>query len=157
MKFIFGNLKKQQVLFFLADTFAMIVFTTAVGMGIEVGISGLSFFQSLRVRITAIPVNLITARPYGVFRDWIFKKLKATQGSQLQKGIADVVAFILFQAPLYAMILMAAGGAIRMQVLSSVATTAVFMLVAGRPYGLFLGFSRRLFGVGKEDGGYSKK
>jgi hypothetical protein len=29
--------------------------------------------QSFRSRMTAIPVNLLTARPYGIYRDWVLQ------------------------------------------------------------------------------------
>lgn len=56
---------------FLADTTAMVVFSTVAGMFTEIVVAGLSVQQSLYARLTALPIILITARPYGRYRDWM--------------------------------------------------------------------------------------
>lgn len=129
---------------FLSDTFAMIVFSTVFGMAIEVLISGMTFGQSIQARATAIPANLITARPYGIFRDWVFRTMDADNGSELRKGIADILAFVLFQIPLYATILWSSGAS-WYQIASACSSVTVLSVFMGRPYGLFLDFSRWLF------------
>ncbi len=57
----------------LADTFAMITFGIVVGMSVEL-LAGLSFEQSLQSRLLSIPVNLLTARAYGLYRDWLIRR-----------------------------------------------------------------------------------
>lgn len=47
----------------------MVLFPTCVGALIEIGISGMSVEQSLRVRLSAIPIILIGGGPYGIYRD----------------------------------------------------------------------------------------
>jgi L-alanine exporter len=54
---------------FLADTFALVVFSTLAGMFAELLVAGMTLLQSAQARLTAIPMMLMTARPYGVFRD----------------------------------------------------------------------------------------
>ncbi len=122
----------------------MITFSTVVGMAIEILISGMTFGQSVQARITAIPINLFTARPYGMFRDWMFHKTGAETGSALQKGIADILTFVLFQVPIYATVLWSTGATLH-QIMVSCGTVAVLSAFTGRPYGLFLEFSRELF------------
>ena len=56
-----------------ADTFAMVVFSFAAGMMIEIFISGMSFEQSLASRTLSIPVNIAIAWPYGMFRDYMIR------------------------------------------------------------------------------------
>ncbi len=129
---------------FFADTFAMIAFSTVVGMVIEIFISGMTLGQSVQARLTAIPANLLTARLYGMFRDWMFRLFRVQEGSQFKKGIADILAFVLFQVPLYAGILATSGASIR-QIAISCSTITIFSVFMGRPYGIFLDFSRWLF------------
>ncbi|MFH1192562.1 MAG: L-alanine exporter AlaE [bacterium] len=69
---------------FFADTFAMIAFSTVVGMVIEIFISGMTLGQSVQARLTAIPANLLTARLYGMFRDWMFRLFRVQEGSQFK-------------------------------------------------------------------------
>ena len=52
-----------------ADTFAMVVYCFVVGMIIEIFISGMTFEQSLSSRLVSIPVNILIAWPYGIYRD----------------------------------------------------------------------------------------
>jgi hypothetical protein len=131
---------------FLADTFAMITFSTVVGMVIEIIVSGMTFGQSVQARLTAIPVNLLTARLYGMFRDWVFRVMGAGGGGQIRRGILDILSFIFFQVPLYAVILATSGANLR-QIATACSTVTVLSTLMGGPYGLFLDFSRWLFGT----------
>lgn len=132
---------------FFADTFAMITFSTVVGMAIEIA-SGMTLKQSAQVRLTAIPVNFLTARLYGMFRDWMFRLFKIQKNNQFLKGIADILAFVLFQVPLYATILATSGDSVR-QIAISCSTITILSVFMGRPYGIFLDFSRWLFRIKK--------
>jgi hypothetical protein len=131
---------------FIADVFAMIVFSTAVGMGVEVYISGMTFSQSLAARIASIIPNLLTARPYGVFRDWVLRLFGVTKGRWLRRGIADIVAITIFQVPLYAIILWFAG-ANRAQILTACSALSILSAFMGWPCGLFLDLCRKIFRV----------
>lgn len=53
----------------VADTFALVVYCFVIGMVIEVVISGMTFRQSLSSRLLSIPVNILIAWPYGMYRD----------------------------------------------------------------------------------------
>lgn len=64
----------------IADTIAMIVFPFVTSMFLEIVVSGLTFSQSLTSRLLSIPLNLVTGRPYGMFRDWFFRVTKGDQG-----------------------------------------------------------------------------
>jgi hypothetical protein len=48
---------------YLADTFAMAAFSTTVGAFVEVVITGLTVEQSVRIRLAAVPIMLVTADP----------------------------------------------------------------------------------------------
>ena len=131
---------------FLADTFALLVFSTVSGMFAELVIADMTLTQSAQARVTAIPIMLVTARPYGVFRDWVFKLIGANTGGRVRQALADIGAFVAFQLPVYATILLLSGANLR-QVAAACATAAIILAISGRPYGIFLEMCRRLFGV----------
>lgn len=132
---------------FLADTFALVVFLTLAGLLVELLVAGMTLAQSVQARAAALPVTLATARPYGLFRDWVFWASGAEAGGAARRALADVGAFVAFQVPVYAAILALAGAGPR-QVAAACGAAAVLLVVLGRPYGLFLGLARRLFGAG---------
>ncbi len=131
---------------FLADTFALVAFSTLAGLLTELLVAGMSLAQSAQARATAVPATLLTARPYGLFRDWVFRVSGAEAGGPARRALADVAAFVAFQVPVYAAIL-ALAGASPEQMAKACGTAAIVLAVSGRPYGLFLELSRRLFGV----------
>ena len=112
----------------VADTFAMVVYCTVVNMMIEIFLSGMSFEQSLSSRLVAIPVNIIIAVPYGFYRDFAMRQARRVSTSGWMKNIADVVAYVTFQSPVYVAILLVS-------------------MMMGAAYGYFLDYCRRLFRV----------
>jgi hypothetical protein len=137
--------RKERFCFLIADIAAMILFSTALCMCIEIFIAKLTFFQSVTARIVAIPVNLITGRPYGLFRDRLFLALGIERKKPWKMILGDTLAFVIFQVPLYVIVLLCAGATWKQIAVSSVFMSAVFSL-AGRPYGIFLDFCRRVAG-----------
>lgn len=135
--------KRDRLVMLIADIAAMTIFSFVLCMFIEVFIAGLTVFQSLQARGAAIPVNLLTGRPYGCFRDWLFRRLGIDIKTPLKAIMGDTLAFVLFQIPLYVLVLLFAGATWRQIFVSSVFMTAIFSL-AGRPYGIFLDLCRRL-------------
>ncbi len=131
---------------FLADTSALILFSTVAALFTEVVIAGMTLAQSAQARVAAVPAMLLTARPYGIFRDWMFEVSGAAQGGEVRRALADIVSFVAFQVPVYVVILLFAGATAR-QMATASGTAAVILAVSGRPYGLLLEFMRRLFGV----------
>ncbi len=127
----------------IADTLAMILFSLALGMFVEVVVSGLTVFQSLTARAASIPVNLITGRPYGWFRDRLFGLIGLRKDNFLQAALGDTISFALFQMPLYVVVLLLAGAS-RAQIASSVASFTLLVACSGRIYGVFLDFCRSL-------------
>ena len=130
----------------VADTAAMILFSTALGLFIEVVVSGLTLVQSLEARAASIPINLLTGRPYGWFRDRLFVALKLNRTSFVGGAIGDTMAFVLFQMPLYFIVLSLAG-ATWVQIITAATTFSLFLAGSGRVYGLFLDYCRRLIGA----------
>ncbi|MBP2845988.1 L-alanine exporter AlaE [Dickeya oryzae] len=131
----------------IADTVAMVVYCFLTGMAIEIVLSGMTFEQSLSSRLLSIPVNIVIAWPYGLYRDWIValaRRLNAN--SRWGKNMADLFAYVSFQSPVYVAILLTIG-AEPSQILKAVASNAIISMVMGVAYGYFLEYCRRLFRV----------
>ena len=87
----------------------MVVFSFVVGMLIEIFVSGMSFERSLASRVVSIPVNIAIAYPYGLYRDFIIKTGAKFVKSKLTKQFGDTFAYVSFQSPVYALILLSVG------------------------------------------------
>ncbi len=133
---------RNQWRMFLADTIAMVSFSTTLCMLIEVFVAGMSLGQSLTARVAAVPVNLLTGRAYGLYRDWLFGFLHIGNDYRTRTVIGDTVAFITFQLPLYALVLSLARATLGQMAVSGAMMTVIFA-ITGRPYGLFLDFCRK--------------
>ncbi|HFI5643547.1 TPA: L-alanine exporter AlaE [Raoultella planticola] len=130
----------------LADTFAMVVYCTVVNMLIEIFLSGMTFEQSLSSRLVAIPVNIIIAVPYGFYRDRAMRLARHLSSSAWMKSIADVVAYVTFQSPVYVAILFSVGADWH-QIAAAVSSNIAVSMMMGAVYGYFLDYCRRLFRV----------
>lgn len=129
-----------------ADTFAMVVFCFVSGMIIEIFVSQMTFEQSLASRTLSIPVNIAIAWPYGVFRDFMLRQGRRISETSLMKNVSDLVAYVLFQSPVYAAILYTVGASTD-QIMTAVASNAVVSCGMGVVYGYFLDMCRRWFKV----------
>lgn len=129
-----------------ADTFAMVVFCFVSGMIIEVFVSGMTFEQSLASRTLSIPVNIAIAWPYGLFRDFVLKHGYRLSPSNMMKNLSDLLAYVLFQSPVYAAILFTVGAQPE-QIATAVASNAVVSCAMGVLYGYFLDMCRKWFRV----------
>ncbi|MDR9891563.1 L-alanine exporter AlaE [Pseudenterobacter timonensis] len=130
----------------MADTFAMVVYCSVVNMLIEIFLSGMTFEQSLSSRLVAIPVNVIIAWPYGFYRDAIMRVARRVSPSGWVKNLADVLAYVTFQSPVYVVILLTVGADWH-QIAAAVSSNIVVSMLMGAVYGYFLDFCRRLFRV----------
>lgn len=129
-----------------ADTFAMVIFSFITGMMIEVFISGMTFEQSLASRTLSIPVNIAIAWPYGVFRDMMIRQGMKLSATGWMKGVSDMLAYVLFQSPVYACILLVVGADFD-QIITAVTSNAFVSGALGVVYGQFLEMCRRMFRV----------
>jgi hypothetical protein len=128
---------------FVADTLALVLFFTVLGALNEHYVAGMAWDEVARSRTIGAPLMVATARPYGLWRDWLMTRL----APPLPRLGADALALLAFQVPIYAAILWVAGGS-GLGVLTGAASFAVLMLVVGRPYGVWLDFVRARFGLG---------
>lgn len=131
---------------FLADIVASIIFFTVAAALSELLIVRLSPSQVLDARLAALPFMVLAARPYGWYRDRIFEKFDALNKSSSAQMAIDTLTFISFQLPVYAAILWYVD-ATWTQILVACGSTVVLMAISARPFGLFLDFVRKLFGV----------
>ncbi|PEH53715.1 L-alanine exporter AlaE [Yersinia kristensenii] len=130
-----------------ADTFALVVYCFVIGMIIEIVISGMTFQQSLSSRLVSIPVNILIAWPYGVYRDAFIRFARCHAGEHFwAKSLADLLAYVSFQSPVYAMILWSVGADLE-QITTAVTSNALVSMAMGVAYGYFLEYCRRLFRV----------
>ncbi len=126
-----------------ADMFALVVFSFLVFGVIEL-ISGYTMTQMLQSRIMIVPVNILIARPYGIFRDAIMGLGKAEQGGFIRITILDVIAFLLFQIPVYVALQLFNGVPVDV-ILTAVVGLIVALVPTARPYGLWMQFCRSRF------------
>ncbi|MBS0055061.1 L-alanine exporter AlaE [Yersinia sp. Marseille-Q3913] len=130
-----------------ADTFALVVYCFVIGMIIEIVISGMTFQQSLSSRLVSIPVNILIAWPYGVYRDAFIRFAYRHAGEHiLARNLADLLAYVSFQSPVYALILWSVGADVE-QITTAVTSNTLVSMAMGVAYGYFLEYCRRLFRV----------
>lgn len=129
---------------FVADTLALVIFFTIASGVNERLVAGLSWPEVGVSRLIGAPLMVLTARPYGMWRDCIFRL--ASPPGRWGKAAVDAFALMAFQVPIYAAIL-ATAGADGSAILRGVIGFAALMLVLGRPYGVWLDFVRALFGL----------
>ncbi|MEV4607058.1 L-alanine exporter AlaE [Neorhizobium sp. LMR1-1-1.1] len=129
----------------MADTLALLLFFTATGIINERMIAGMSWEQIFNARLLGAVLMVPVARPYGIWRDLL---MRCASDKQLSRLFWDSTALITFQVPFYAAIL-ALSGAQSSSLLSGTLGATVMMLVLGPPYGAFLNWVRRCFGLPK--------
>lgn len=129
-----------------ADTVALILFFTATGIINERLVAGMTWEQVLHARLIGGALMVPVGRPYGIWRDWM---MGHSNGSHVSHVLWDSLALMTFQVPIYAAII-AFSGASGEGLVRGVLGAGVMMVVLGRPYGAFLQWMRRLFGLSAE-------
>ena len=129
---------------FVVDSLATVVFFTVLATSTEIFIAGMALKEVLITRLIMIPMMLLTGRPYGMWRDWLFQTLKPTKAWRVM--ITDSVAFMSFQLPIYILTLIIAGASWD-EIVTLISTTAGIILIISRPFGLYLDYVRAWAGV----------
>lgn len=130
-----------------ADILARVTFSVSSGMVIEIFIAQMTVMQSLYSRAVNTPIVMLTARPYGMFRDWMLRKLKVRKDQRMKYILANQVAYALFFCPQYALVLWLEG-ATWPQIWKAAGTVALTSPILGAIFGYWLDFVRqKLFGV----------
>ena len=128
---------------FIADTVALILFFTTTGIINERFVAGMAWEQVFHARLLGAVLMIPVGRPYGLWRDRMMRYAGSGRMSQL---FWDSFALVTFQVPIYAAIIAVSGASGRRLLFGIVGAMAI-MLLCGRPYGAFLGWTRSLFGV----------
>jgi hypothetical protein len=128
----------------VVDTVSTILFFTTFAAATELLIAGMEVREVITTRLIMVPLMILTGRPYGLWRDWVFARTRPTVG--WSKAVTDAGTFVLFQLPLYAATLVIAG-ADTVEILILLGAVLPQMLILSRPFGLFLEFMRRITGV----------
>ena len=129
---------------FVVDTVTNVTFFTVVATFSEAVIAGMGAREVLVTRLIMLPVMVLTGRPYGLWRDWVFARLRPAR--RFARTLTDIVAFLGFQVPVYAATL-AVAGADRSEIATAIGSAIVFMILLSRPFGLLLDLCRRWAGV----------
>jgi len=150
MKWLKATLKGINWRQLAADLFARVTFSVSTGMVIEILIAGMTVQQSLLSRATNLPLVMLMARPYGIYRDWAVKKCNAPKAERLARwALVNTVTYTTFFVPQYALVLWLEGST-RMQILKASGTVALFSVLLGVVFGLWLDLIRhRLFRIKK--------
>lgn len=134
---------------FIIDTFATIVFFTIIAGLTEFFIAGMALQQVILARAIMIPVMILSGRPYGLWRDRVFRFVQPK--TTAMRVLADIGAFLVFQVPVYVCTLLIAGATVS-EIQAAVAAAILFMVLLSRPFGLFLEVLRRWGGTEPEQG-----
>lgn len=129
---------------FIADTLALILFFTVTSGLNERFVAGMEWGEVAVSRGIGALLMILTGRSYSIWRSWVMARL--APAGQLNTLLVDGLALLAFQVPIYVAIIFA-GGARGGDLLYGTLGFAVLMLVLGRPYGLWLEFVRRCFGL----------
>lgn len=133
----------QRLKNFWADTFALNTFCYFISIPIELGFAQMSFTTHLMARFIGLFIITGTARPFGIWRDFVFRRMKlSASDTGLKPYIVDTLAYLSFELPLY-MINMSISGASLVQALKAALIFCVIAGVVGRPYGLYRAYIRR--------------
>lgn len=86
----------------VADTLGNVTYPLIVGGLIDYA-SGLNLLGIVTSRVSGIPLNVVSGRPYGWWREQTYKITNTKESSgKIRKTLTDLLAFNTFQVPLYA-------------------------------------------------------
>lgn len=131
-----------------ADTFALNTFCYFISLPIELGFAQMTLSTHLSARLVGLFIITSTARPFGMWRDYIFKRFGLSDSDKgLKPYLVDTLAYLSFELPLY-MVNMAISGATLMQAMKAALTFCIIAGFVGRPYGIYRALIRnKLFNL----------
>lgn len=127
----------------IIDTLATIIFFTVVATFSELIVAEMEPSKVLHTRLLMLPIMVLTGRPYTGWRDWLVKQAQPQR--RWSAALVDIVAFLSFQAPIYAATLLVAGANL-VEITSAIGSAIIFMILLARPFGLFVDWARCTFG-----------
>ena len=97
----------------------------------------------LSARLVGLFIITSTARPFGIWRDYVFKKFKISDSDKgIKPYLVDTLAYLSFELPLY-IINMSISGATLMQAIKAALIFCIIAGFVGRPYGIYRAFIRK--------------
>ncbi|MCC2631632.1 MAG: L-alanine exporter AlaE [Patescibacteria group bacterium] len=139
-------MRSTKVKRFVVDAFALNIFILCVAFVVEVLISGIDMQTFWKGRLVMILPNILTITPYNMVRQFLDTKLQHWNSPFLRQTVRDTAVFILFRVPLMLIVLLLLGAPLQ-NVLTACLTATLASGFTGRPYGIFLDYARKLFGV----------
>ncbi len=142
---------------FLIDTVLGVVFWFVVMMLVETIFFGMTIKQSIITRSGAILINALASGINAIFIDWFRAKTKSNQKINFLKHIIDTIGTIIFQLPVYILILTTSHtiqlitsgdwGVDRyfIEIKSAFVYLPIIFLCVGGLYGILLNKFRKLF------------
>lgn len=131
---------------FIVDTIALNLFIICTAFIVEVVFSGIPWSIFWKGRLVMIIPNIITVEPYSLTRVWIGTKLGVWKSPRLHQIVRDTIVFIIYRVPLVFIVLTLLG-ADSQKVISACIAATLISGFTGRPYGIFLDWMRKVFGV----------
>jgi len=129
-----------------SDIAAINLFSLSFALN-EAFIAGMDWTEVGKTRLAALVGNTVVGRPYGIYRDWVMKKIHVTEESHwVKKYIVDVGTFATGQTPFYLGFLTIAGADATEMVKAASFLTLAAPLV-GRPQGWVYDKMREQFGL----------
>ena len=83
-----------------------------------------------------------------MYRDLFMRAARKVSPSGWIKNLADILAYVTFQSPVYVAILLVVGADWH-QIMAAVSSNIVVSMLMGAVYGYFLDYCRRLFKVSR--------
>ena len=131
---------------FAVDTTASLIFYNAVNGSNELYHST-DPVKCLKTRAVGSVINVATARFFGIYRDFIYRKFDIGEtAGQGRKFLADAFATTTFGTPLYTSLLYFMDYEPE-QLAKASGSFFVYSLFISRPYGWFLDYFRTIFGL----------
>jgi len=89
-----SSIRKSKGYNFLVDTFSVSSLSTVVFGANELFIAHISGKELLKQRALGLVLCTFTSRPYGIFRDWCFKKMKINENVYLFEKIKGANSYL---------------------------------------------------------------
>ena len=136
----------------LVDTLGSISYSLILGAGLDY-YTGLKTLKGIiGSRASATLMNSVTGGPYGLWRDFLYKKTKTTEkSSKIKKYLVDLVAFNIFQVPIYGLAV-GIGGLVQdgelnfNKMIKGYKNLALLSPLIGPTMGLYMNLMRNCFG-----------
>src|SRR3989338_7694192 len=81
----FNSFKDTKKYIFLVEAFTMNTFSLAITTPLELGVAGMTMLEFAKARSIGAVASTLLGRPYGVYREYVFKLFGVHQESSFLK------------------------------------------------------------------------